>query len=106
MNHVHPAIHIPVNDDVNIPILRVSSTSPAPALAGSIAKALREQPVIHLQAIGMAAVYQATKAVIIARTYLAEEGLDLLQQPSFLNVEDRPGFERTVMRITLWVYPL
>ena len=91
--------------ETEVPILRVSSNSPAPALAGSIAKALRKHAVIHVQAIGMSAVYQATKAVIIARSYLATEGLDLVQQPSFVTVEDHPGLERTAIRITVWIYP-
>lgn len=92
--------------ETSVPILRVSSNSPAPALAGSIAKALRKHTVIYVQAIGMSAVYQATKAVIIARSYLAQEGLDLVQQPSFVTVEDSPGLERTAVRITVWIYPL
>lgn len=92
--------------ETGVPILRVSSNSPAPALAGSIAKALRKHSVVHVQAIGMSAVYQAAKAVIIARSYLAEEKLDLVQQPAFVTVEDHPGLERTAVRITLWLYSL
>lgn len=93
-------------DDTNAPILRVSSTSPVRTLAGSIAKSLRAQPTVHLQAMGLAAVYQAMKATIIARDYLASDAMDLIQQPMFIDVEDDPGIERTAIRITLRAYAL
>ncbi|MEZ4636059.1 MAG: stage V sporulation protein S [Caldilineaceae bacterium] len=97
---------IPLIDDTHVQILRVSSNSPVTAVAGSIANALREQPVVYVQAIGMSAVYQAIKAVVIARSYLSEEGLDLIEQPAYVTIKDRPGLERTAVRMTLWVYPL
>lgn len=93
-----------LTSDLNAPILRVSATSPTYALAGSIAKSLREQPTIHLHAIGLAAVYRALKATIIARGFLAPDALDLVQQPAFINIEDNPGIERTAVRITLRAY--
>ncbi len=92
--------------DTEAPVLRVSSSSPPHALAGSIAKMLRVQPIIHLHAMGLAAVYQALKATIIARDYLTKDGLDLIQQPAFLTVEDGFDAKRTAVRITIRAFPV
>lgn len=64
-------------------VLRVSATSPARALAGCIAGVIREQGRAEMQAIGAAAVNQATKAAAIARGFLELEGIDVVVVPSF-----------------------
>lgn len=56
-------------------------------LAGAIAIGLREENTINLQCIGSAAVNQATKAIIIARGFLAPEGSDIRIIPSFGSTE-------------------
>jgi stage V sporulation protein S len=67
-------------------ILKVSSTSPSTAVAGAIAGVVRESGRAELQAIGAGAVNQATKAVAIARGYLALDGIDVILLPDFTEV--------------------
>jgi stage V sporulation protein S len=67
-------------------ILKVSSTSPSTAVAGAIAGVVRETGHAELQAIGAGAVNQATKAVAIARGYLALDGIDVILVPTFTEV--------------------
>ncbi len=72
-----------------IPVLRVGSSSPVRGVAGSIAHALRENEQIVLRAIGAAAVNQAVKAVALARSYLAAEGVEIVVVPSMQDAEER-----------------
>jgi stage V sporulation protein S len=67
-------------------ILKVASTSPSTAVAGAIAGVVREMGHAELQAIGAGAVNQATKAVAIARGYLALDGIDVILVPTFTEV--------------------
>ena len=67
-------------------ILKVTATSPSNAVAGAIAGVVRESGRAELQAIGAAAVNQATKAVAIARGYLAQDGIDVVLVPGFTEV--------------------
>lgn len=67
-------------------VLKVASTSPSTAVAGAIAGVVREMGHAELQAIGAGAVNQATKAVAIARGYLALEGIDVILVPTFTEV--------------------
>ncbi len=71
---------------VQTPILKVSATSKTPAVAGAIAGVIREHGRAEVQAIGAGAVNQATKAVAIARGYLALEGYDIICIPAFVDV--------------------
>ena len=68
-------------------VLRVSSKSTPNAVAGAIAGVIREQGKVEVQAVGAAASNQATKAVAIARGYLAPAGLDLVCVPAFFNIQ-------------------
>ncbi|MHB9032912.1 MAG: stage V sporulation protein S [Anaerolineae bacterium] len=68
-------------------ILKVSAHSRSSAVAGAIAGVIREKGRAEVQAIGAGAVNQATKAVAIARTYLALEGIDIICIPAFTDVE-------------------
>jgi stage V sporulation protein S len=77
--------------------LKVAASSKATSLAGAIAWAVRQQEDVQLVAIGAAAVNQATKAVAIARTYLALEGVDLSLTPAFATVETPNEDERTAL---------
>ncbi len=81
--------------------LKVAATSKATALAGAIAWAIRQHEDVELVAIGAGAVNQSTKAVAIARTYLALEGLDLYLVPSFATVETPNDDERTAIRLAV-----
>lgn len=68
-------------------ILKVSSHSRATAVAGAIAGVIRGQNPVEVQAIGAGAVYQAIKAVIIARSFLEAEQIDLVCTPVFVDLE-------------------
>jgi len=67
-------------------VLKVSSQSKSRALAGAIAGVVRENGRAELQAIGAAAVNQATKAAAIARAFLELDGLDIVLIPTFTQV--------------------
>ena len=67
--------------------LRVSSTSRPAAVAGAIAQLVREQRRTAVRVIGAPAVYQALRAVIIARKYLEGDGLDIAFVPSLVTLE-------------------
>lgn len=79
-------------------ILKVSSQSEVSSVAGAIAGVIRERGMAEVQAIGAGAVNQATKAVAVARAFLALEGYDIICLPEFTKVmiDDR---ERTALRL-------
>lgn len=64
-------------------ILKVSSSSRPTLVAGAIAGIVRHNGRTELQAIGAGAVNQATKAIAIARRYLASDGIDVVCIPDF-----------------------
>jgi stage V sporulation protein S len=68
-------------------VIKVASHSRTAAVAGAIAGVMREAHRAEVQAIGAAAVNQAIKAIIIAKSYLAEEGVEIVFVPSFVDVE-------------------
>ncbi len=78
--------------------LKVAASSKATSLAGAIAWAIRQQEDVELVAIGAAAVNQATKAVAIARSYLALDGIDAICIPAFADVEI-DNQERTAIKL-------
>ncbi len=94
--------HKPSPNGLNI--IKVSSQSRSTAVAGAIAGVIREHGRAEVQAIGASAVNQAVKAIAIARTYLEEDGLDLLCQPAFTEVEIN-GQERTAVRFHITSIP-
>lgn len=79
-------------------IIKVSARSRTAAVAGAIAGVMREANRAEVQAIGAGAVNQALKAIVIAKGYLAEEGVEIICVPSFVEVmiDDQ---ERTAIRI-------
>ncbi len=79
-------------------IIKVSARSRTAAVAGAIAGVIREVHRAEVQAIGAGAVNQAVKAIVIAKGYLAEEGVDIISIPSFVEVII-DGQERTAVRI-------
>ncbi len=85
--------------------IKVAASSRSAATAGAIAGAVRRLGQANVRAIGAAAVNQAIKAVIIARRYLAEEGLDLVCIPSFVDLEVR-GEKRTAVQLTVEQRPV
>lgn len=69
-------------------------------MAGAIAALLRNESEVEVQAIGPHAINQAVKAIAIARSYIEDEGLDLITQPSFVKLELQ-NEERTALRFTV-----
>ena len=86
-------------------LIKVSAQSRANAVAGAIAGIMREQGYAEIQAIGAAAINQAIKAVTIARSYVREDGFDLVLTPYFIEVEIE-GAERTAVRMAIHKYPV
>ncbi len=81
-------------------IIKVSGSSRTSAVAGAIAGVFRENHHAEVQAIGAGAVNQAVKALVLARGYLAADGLDVIFTPEFVDVEidDKT---RTAIRLTV-----
>ena len=79
-------------------VIKVSARSRTAAVAGAIAGVMREANRAEVQAIGAGAVNQAVKAIIIAKGYLAEEGVTIMCTPSFVDVsiDDQ---DRTAIRM-------
>ena len=68
-------------------IIKVSATSRTAAVAGAIAGVVREQKRVEVQAIGAGAVNQAVKALILATSYLKDDGINVVAVPEFVDVE-------------------
>ena len=86
-------------------IIKVSARSRTAAVAGAIAGVMRESKHAEVQAIGAGAVNQSLKAIIIAKGYLAEEGVDVVCIPSFVEIEIDDQ-ERTAIRIVVEPRPM
>lgn len=76
-------------------IVRVSGSSIPATTAGSIAKILRLQGAVQVQAMGATAVNQAMKAITVARKYMQHEQSDLSVRPRFETTTEN-GAERTL----------
>lgn len=81
-------------------VLKVSTRSRPSAVAGAIAGVIRESGAAEVQSIGAGATNQAIKAVAIARSYLSEEGIDIVCVPSFIDVAIDEE-ERTAIRLVI-----
>jgi stage V sporulation protein S len=68
-------------------IIKVKANSRTAAVAGAIAGVMREHKHAEVQAIGAGAVNQAVKALVLAKGYLAEDGMDVFFVPEFVDVE-------------------
>ena len=68
-------------------VIKVKGTSRTSAVAGAIAGVVREHHRAEVQAIGASAVNQAVKAMALARNYLAQDGIDVVFTPEFVDVE-------------------
>jgi stage V sporulation protein S len=81
-------------------VLKVSTRSRPSAVAGAIAGVIREHGVAEVQSIGAGATNQAIKAVAIARSYLREDGIDIVCAPSFIDI-CIDNQERTAVRLLI-----
>jgi stage V sporulation protein S len=82
----------------SVDLLKVSAWSNPKAVAGAIAGVLRERGNVDVQVIGAAALNQAVKAIAIARSYVAADGIDPICVPGFQDIEIG-GEGRTAIRI-------
>ena len=82
--------------------LKVSTRSRPSAVAGAIAGVLRQVEHVEVQAIGAGALNQAVKAIVIARSYLRQEGLEVAFVPTFMDVvidtQERTGLRLCIER--------
>jgi len=81
-------------------VIKVKANSRTAAVAGAIAGVIREHHRAEVQAIGAGAVNQAVKALVLARGYLAEDGIPVACVPEFVDV-DIDGKIRTAIKITV-----
>lgn len=81
-------------------LLKVSSRSNPNAVAGALAGVVREQGRAEVQVVGAGALNQAVKAIAIARSMLATQGIDLVCAPAFAEIEI-DGQPRTAMQIVV-----
>ena len=81
-------------------IIKVSANSRTAAVAGAIAGVMREHRFAEVQSIGAGAVNQAVKAVILAKGYLVNDGIDIICVPEFVDV-DIDGKVRTAIRLNI-----
>lgn len=91
-----------VHQGSEVDIIRVSSSSRTASVAGAIAGVVRDNldRTAKIQAIGASAVNQATKALVLATDYLAQDGIAVVFIPEFVNV-DINGKTRTAIRFNV-----
>lgn len=68
-------------------IIKVRAVSRTAAVAGAIAGVMRDENHAEVQAIGAGAVNQAVKAMVLAKNFLEQDGIDVVFVPEFVNVE-------------------
>lgn len=72
---------------VELDIIKVSGTSRTSSVAGAIAGVMREHKHAEVQAIGASAINQAVKALVLAKGYLAADGIQIMCVPEFVDVQ-------------------
>ena len=88
-----------------VDVLKVRTRSRPSAVAGAIAGVIRQVGRVEVQAIGAGATNQAIKAIMIARAYLREEGLEVAFVPTFMDVVIDTQ-ERTALRLFIERRPI
>jgi len=68
-------------------IIKVKAVSRTASVAGAIAGVMRDTKHAEVQAIGAGAVNQSVKALVLARNFLAQDGIDVAFVAEFVNVE-------------------
>ncbi len=81
-------------------VIKVKANSRTAAVAGAIAGVVREHKRADVQAIGAGAVNQAIKAMVLAKGYLAEDGISVVCIPEFVDV-DIDGKIRTAIKLVV-----
>jgi stage V sporulation protein S len=86
--------------EANMDIIKVSGTSRTSAVAGAIAGVIREYKKAEVQAIGASAINQAVKAMALARSYLSNDGYNIIIIPEFVDVQIEDKI-RTAIKFTV-----
>ena len=81
-------------------VIKVKANSRTAAVAGAIAGVMREHKHAEVQAIGAGAVNQSVKALVLAKGYLSEDGIEIMCVPEFVDVEI-DGKVRTAIKLTV-----
>jgi stage V sporulation protein S len=81
-------------------IIKVKGTSRTSAVAGAIAGVFRDNRLAEVQAIGASAVNQSVKALALSRSYLAQDGIDVVFISEFVDVEIEEKI-RTAIKFTV-----
>lgn len=81
--------------------IRVSSKSDVAKVAGMMAACIKEGKRVEAQAIGAGAVNQTVKAIIVARGYVAPNGLNLSCIPAFASVNMEDDEQRSAIKFIL-----
>jgi len=81
-------------------VIKVKANSRTAAVAGAIAGVVREHHRADVQAIGAGAINQAVKALVLAKGYLAEDGINVVCIPEFVDV-DIEGKIRTAIKLSV-----
>jgi stage V sporulation protein S len=68
-------------------VIKVKAVSRTAAVAGAIAGVMRDNMHAEVQAIGAGAVNQAVKAMVLAKNFLHQDGIEVVFTPEFVNVE-------------------
>ena len=68
--------------------LRCAATTETAALGGAIAKNIREKARVRVTAIGPNPVFRAVDAIVKARAFLANDGMDIRFIPMFTTIEN------------------
>jgi stage V sporulation protein S len=87
-----------VEEGGTMDVIKVKANSRTAAVAGAIAGVVREHKRAEVQAIGAGAVNQAIKALVLAKGYLAEDGIAIISMPEFVDVEI-DGKVRTAIKL-------
>lgn len=83
-----------------VDVIKIKANSRTAAVAGAIAGVMREHKHVDVQAIGAGAVNQAVKALVLAKGYLAEDGIAIMCVPEFVDV-DIEGKVRTAIKLVI-----
>lgn len=81
-------------------VIKVRGTSRTSAVAGAIAGIFREHHLAEVQAIGASAVNQSVKALALSRSYLEQDGIDVVFIAEFVDVEIEEKI-RTAIKFTV-----
>lgn len=94
--------HEPQRHGAPTNIVKVSAHSRPSAVAGAIAGECRRFGTVEVQAVGASALNQAIKAIVLARAFLRDDGIDICCIPSFTSVmfadQQRTGVQLIIVQ--------